>query len=70
MYCISEEVGWWPSFRKNRSSVPFEGSRLTLHYINVLYRRNSRDVASQILAIKKCLKAGGTNPKIKSGWYG
>src|ERR1700722_15497636 len=33
-----------------------------------LGRRSATE--SETLAIKKCLKAGGTNPKIKRGWYG
>jgi hypothetical protein len=33
-----------------------------------LGRRSATE--SQIIAIKKCLRAGGTNPRIKSGWYG
>jgi hypothetical protein len=44
--------------RKGRGSV-FAAS---------LGRRSATE--SQMLAIKKCLKAGGTNPRIKSGWYG
>jgi Domain of unknown function (DUF4189) len=33
-----------------------------------LGRRSATE--SEILAIKKCLKAGGSNPRIMRGWYG
>jgi hypothetical protein len=33
-----------------------------------LGRRSASE--SELLAIKKCLKAGGINPRIKRGWYG
>jgi hypothetical protein len=33
-----------------------------------LGRRSATE--SEMLAIKKCLKAGGSSPRIKRGWYG
>jgi hypothetical protein len=33
-----------------------------------LGRRSATE--AEMLAIKKCLKAGGTNPRVKRGWYG